>query len=145
MTEPSIILRKIWADEDDDFFEINMTVKSPYCSAEINFYLDNEELKELEKGLIAFSHFKQKEFTWITGSEVRNVTHFINVRFFFHLNRGHVGIEFILDNKLDIPEHIRSQFYVTTELASLDDFIKQLQKLIKKETDMVEGIIYTEV
>lgn len=145
MLEPNIKLRKIWADYNDDFFELNMTVKSPYCSAEINFYMDNEELKELESGLVSFSNFEQKEFIWVMGSDIENVTHYVYLRFFFHDKRGHVGIEFTLDNKLSIPDHMRSHFFVTTELASLDDFIKDLHKLIEKETDILEGITYTAV
>jgi hypothetical protein len=80
-------------------------------------------------------------FTWTSGNDIENVTHFLSLRFFQHNDRGHIGIEIIADNKMEQPYHMRSNFFIITELNQLDDFVKKLISLINEETIELESII----
>jgi hypothetical protein len=134
-----IELTKIW--EDVDFFEINMQTRSPSCDTVINFYTTNEELEELRKGITTLK--SDSDFVWTSGEDTGNVTHYVFLRFFFCSKRGHVAIEVIIDNKLDSPYRLRANFYIITELGSLDEFANQLNKFIKGITHSVNGVIYS--
>lgn len=136
-----IELKKIW--EDVDFFEINMLTRSPSCDTNINFYTTNEELEELRKGITELK--SDSDFVWTSGEDTGNVTHYVYLRFFYCSNRGHVAIEILIDNKMDSPYHVRANFFIITELGSLDDFANQLDKLIKGTTNSVQGVIYSQM
>ncbi|QSX18453.1 hypothetical protein [Priestia megaterium] len=139
MPEPKVKFKKIW--EDEDLIELNMAVDSPYCYANINFYTTNEELEELRGDLISFSNFKYKECEWVKGEDTENAVCYIRLRFFHFDNQGHVGIEFLLDNKLEIPDMMRLNFHLMTELNQIDDFIYKLHDLIKMKTNQIESIL----
>lgn len=141
MIRACLELRKIW--EEGDFFEINMLARSPFCQVNINFYTTNEELEGLKRGLAALTN--EEEFVWTSGADTDNVTHYIYFRFFICSKRGHVAIEILTDNKLSSLYNARTNFYVITEIGSLDDFTNQLDKLIKGTEDSVQGIIYSEM
>lgn len=139
MPEPSIRLAKMW--EDVDFFELQMEIKGLNCMIYIDIYTSNEDLEELRQGIINFSNSKGNEFIWTSGNDIENVTHFLSIRFFIHNNRGHIGIEIIADNKMEKPYHMRSNFFIITELNQLDDFAKKLERLINEDTIELESII----
>jgi hypothetical protein len=139
MPEPSIRLKKIW--EDVDFYEVKMEFKGNDCNVYIDFYTTNEELEELRKGIIDFSHSKTNEFIWTSGNDTENVSHFLSIRFFKHNNRGNIGLEIIADNKNEKPYYMRSNFFIITELNQVDDFVKKLKKLIDEEIIELESII----
>ncbi|MBU8688604.1 hypothetical protein KM918_14855 [Priestia megaterium] len=133
-----IKLRKVW--EDETLLELNMIVTSHHCKVNIHFYTTIEDLKELKDNLTLFSNLKQKEYQWIQGEDTDNAAHYVQVRFFHFNNQGHIGVEFVLDNKLDIPDRTRMNFYLVTELNQIDDFIYKLEGLIKGITDNLESI-----
>ncbi|WP_247103327.1 hypothetical protein [Halalkalibacter sp. APA_J-10(15)] len=65
----------------------------------MEIYLDNGQLEDLKNGIESFAtQLGKNEFTWITGHESENTTHFLSMRFFLHDKRGIVGIEFKVDN-----------------------------------------------
>ncbi|MBY6035779.1 hypothetical protein KUV80_03910 [Fictibacillus nanhaiensis] len=141
MPEPSIRMTKIW--EDVDFYEIRMEFEGNYCSVLIDFYTTNEDLEEFRQGIENFSNLNMTEFKWTSGNDIENVTHFLSLRFFKHNDRGHIGIEIIADNKMEKPYHMRSNFFIITELNQLDDFVKKLKSLINEEIIELESIIPT--
>lgn len=79
------------------------------------------------------------EFTWVSGNDIEKVTHFLSMRLFKHSNRGHIGIEIVADNKMEEPYHMRSKFFIITELNQLDDFVSKLQRLINEEIMELES------
>ncbi|WP_258535562.1 hypothetical protein [Bacillus sp. 03113] len=139
MAETSFRLKKIWTDID--FFEVNLKLIAKNGSVSIDFYLDNHLLEELRQGLVTFvNQFGKNEFTWITGDVKENETHYLSMRFFLHDKRGVVGIEVHVDNKLELPDHIHSHFYLLTEFSQLDDLARKLEKLIKEEVTDIESL-----
>ena len=138
MSEYRVKLKKVW--EDETLLELNMIVTSPHCKVNIHFHTTIEDLKELKDNLILFSNLKRKEYQWIQGEDNERAAHYVQVRFFHFNNQGHIGVEFVLDNKLDIPDRTRMNFYLVTELNQIDDFIYKLEGLIKGITDNLESI-----
>jgi len=138
MSEHRVKLKKVW--EDESLLELNMIVTSPYCKVNIHFYTTIEDLKELKDNLTLFSNLKRKEYQWIHGEDNESAAQYVQVRFFHFNNQGHIGVEFVLDNKLDIPDKIRVNFYLITELNQIDDFVYKLEELIKGITDNLESI-----
>ncbi|AWD68619.1 MULTISPECIES: hypothetical protein [Priestia] len=138
MSEYKVKLKKTW--EDETLLELNMIVTSPHCKANIYFHTTIEDLKQLKDNLILFSNLKRKEYQWIQGEDKESAAHYVQVRFFHFNNQGHIGVEFVLDNKLDIPDRTRVNFYLVTELNQIDDFIYKLEGLIKGITDSLESI-----
>jgi len=138
MSDYRVKLKKIW--EDETLLELNMIVTSPHCKVNIHFHTTIEDLKELKDNLILFSNLKRKEYQWIQGEDNERAAHYVQVRFFHFNNHGHIGVEFVLDNKLDIPDKTRVNFYLITELNQIDDFVYKLEGLIKGITDNLESI-----
>ena len=138
MSEYRVKLKKVW--EDENLLELNMVVTSPYCKVNTHFYTTIEDLKELKDNLILFSNLKRKEYQWIQGEDNESAAQYVQVRFFHFNNQGHIGVEFALDNKLDIPDKTRVNFYLITELNQIDDFVYKLEGLIKGITDSLESL-----
>ncbi|WP_335871146.1 hypothetical protein [Bacillus sp. 2205SS5-2] len=141
MPEPSVKIQKIWIDDDDSFFELNLDFCTGHCSVNIDIYTDNEELEELRKGVIDFASFKQEEFIWVTGEEADNVSHFLSMRFFLYGNRGYVGVEVTADNKNTSPYSVRATFFLVTVISQIDDFTRKLGSFIKGEIFELESLI----
>jgi hypothetical protein len=140
MPEQRFRMNKIWTDVD--FFEVNLCLFGNDCNVNIDIYLDNGQLEELKKGIEDFAkQLGKKEFTWTTGHETENTSHFLSMRFFLHEKRGIVGIEFKVDNKFEPPYSMRSNFYLLTEINQVDDLTRKLGKFIKEEINELESLI----
>jgi len=139
MTEPSIRIKKIW--EDVDFFEVNVEFKGISCTATLDIYTSNDDLEDLRQGIKRFSNFHQDEFTWVSGIDNGNTTHFLSLRFFLHNKMGTVGIEVTADNKAEKPYWMRSNFFILTELGQIDDFEKKIEQLIQEDITGFKSVI----
>jgi len=139
MVRSSVKLSRIW--EDVEFFELRTEFIGLACQSYIDIYTTNEELKELKEGINNFSKFTENEFIWMSGTDDKDVSHFLLMRFFKLNNRGYVGIEILADNKEEKPYHMRSNFSITTQISQLDDFTAKLEKLINEEISELESII----
>lgn len=53
MSEPRFKMKKIWTDVD--FFEVNLELIGNDCRVNIDIYLDNGHLEELQEGIINFA------------------------------------------------------------------------------------------
>ncbi|MEA3319489.1 MAG: hypothetical protein U9Q88_05635 [Bacillota bacterium] len=140
MSEPRFKMKKIWSDVD--FFEVNLSLSGNGCNVDMDLYLNNGDLEGLRNGIVNFGNqLGNSEFTWITGNGTENTSHFLTMRFFLHDKRGIVGIEFKVDNKLEPPYNMQSNFYILTEINQLDDFIRKLEKFISDEIHELESLI----
>jgi hypothetical protein len=138
--EPRFKMKKIWTDVD--FFEVNLSLYGSDCNVDMNIYLDNGHLEELRSGIENFANqLGKNEFTWITGHETENTTHFLSLRFFLHDKRGIVGIEIKVDNKLEPPYSMLSNFYILTEINQVDDLARKLGEFIRDEMIELESLI----
>lgn len=59
--------------------------------------------------------------------------------------RGHIAIGISSDNKLEAPYNVKTNFFLITELGSVDEFVAQLDELIQGTSKKAGGIIYTSV
>lgn len=137
MAEPSFKLRKIWTDVD--FFEVRLEFYTNEIYLSQDIYTSNEALDELRLGIINFAdQLGRNEFVWTSGHDM--ATHYLSLRFFLQDKRGIVGIEVNLDNNLEPPYSLHSNFYLITELNQLDDLSRKLQRLIREEINELEGL-----
>lgn len=140
MADPRLRMKKMWTDVD--FYEVNLCLQGNDCNIDMDIYLDNGHLEDLKKGLENFtSQLGKNEFTWITGHQTENTTHFLSMRFFLNDKRGIVGIEVKVDNKLTPPYSMISNFYILTEINQLDDFTRKLGKFINEDIIELESLI----
>lgn len=139
LPEPRFRMKKIWTDTD--FFEVTLSLFGNNCTVELDLYLDNAQLEELQNGVYIFANqLGKNEFTWVTGDESDKTMPFLSMRFFLHDRRGVVGIEFDVDNRLEVPDAMQSTFFILTEMNQVDDFIRQLDKFVKEEISVLESI-----
>lgn len=143
MSQNRVKLKKIW--EDETLLELNMSITSPYCCTTIDFYTTIQDLKEFKDNLCLFSGLKQKSYRWVQGEDTEKAAQYVELNFFHFNNQGHIGIEFLCDNKLEMPYKARLNFYIITELNQIDDFIYKLEGLIKGTTDNIEGILDVQI
>lgn len=141
LSDAQFLMKKIWTDVD--FFEVSLQLYSSNCNVELEIYLDNEQLEDLKKSIKCFlNHLGRNDFTWITGHESENTTHFLSMRFFLHDRRGIVGIELNVDNKLEPPYSMRSNFYILTEINQVDNLVRKLGKFIRNEITEFASLRY---
>jgi hypothetical protein len=138
MSISCVRMKKNW--EDVDFFELQIELLGLGCKVNIDIYTSNDDLEELRKGIERFIISPNVPFAWISGADNKNVTHYINFKFFLHHLRGYVGVEVIVDNNKAKPYNMRSNFFIITEIGQLDDFSNKLEKFIKGETYEIEGL-----
>lgn len=132
-------MKKIWSD--NDLFEVAMRFFSKNCHVKLELYLDNAQLEELKNGIRIFANkLGNNTFTWITGEEHGNTTHFLSMRYFLYDRRGIVGIEIQMDNKLEPPHKINANFYILTEVHQIDILINKLDLFIKGEINKFESL-----
>jgi hypothetical protein len=63
------------------FFEVNLSLYGSDCNVDMDIYLDNGHLEDLKSGIENFANqLGKNEFTWITGHETENTTHFLLTR-----------------------------------------------------------------
>ncbi|MFK3938962.1 hypothetical protein ACI2JA_15790 [Alkalihalobacillus sp. NPDC078783] len=141
MSNPSIRIKKIW--EDETLIECRLEFFTTSSKVSLDVYTTIADLEELRQGIIHFNPVAGAEWIWTSGENTDETTHYLSVRFFNHTNRGHVGLEIILDNKQDVPESLYSHFYILTELNQLDDFALKLKLLINKDVSEIEGLLPT--
>lgn len=140
MPEPRFKMKKIWTDVD--FFEVNLKLCGNDCNINIDIYIDNGHLEKLKNGIENFTvQLGKNEFSWKTGHETENTSHFLSMRFFLYDIRGIVGIEFKVDNKLAPPYTMRSNFYILAEISQVDDLSSKIGKFIKGETVEIESLV----
>lgn len=141
MLEPRFRMKKIWTD-DVDFFEVNLYIYGEDCNINMDVYLTNGDLEDLKSGIEKFANqLGKNEFTWTTGHETKNTSHFLSMRFFLHDKRGIVGIEFKVDNKFEPPYSMRSNFYLLTEINQVDDLTRKLAQFIEEGIIELESLI----
>lgn len=131
MNKTAIALTKIW--EDPMALELKLDVHSATFSASIDFYTSYEDLQELADNLSDFLA-KGKSYSWIQGEDVA----YVKLRFFKYDNLGHIGIEFLLDNRLDIPEKMTANFFILAEIGQLDFFVAKIAGLAKGKESGIE-------
>ncbi|WYP25440.1 hypothetical protein NSQ54_14085 [Alkalihalobacillus sp. FSL W8-0930] len=141
MSNPSIRIKKIW--EDETLIECHLEFLTTSSKVSLDVYTTNADLEELRQGIIHFNPGAGAEWIWTSGENTDDATHYLSVRFFNHTNRGHIGLEIILDNKQDVPAFLYSHFYILTELNQLDDFAWKLKQLINEEVSEIEGLMPT--
>ncbi|MBM7702888.1 hypothetical protein [Metabacillus iocasae] len=138
MADSRMSIEKRWKDRD--FFEVHLRVRSDSCQACIDFYTTNEELEKLRNGMQDVANVKRQEFVWISGEDREQVTHYLKLRLFMYDRRGIIGIEVVMDNKLESPFGMRAAFGLQAEIGQIDDFTQKLAYFIQEKVDVIEAL-----
>ncbi|GAF63446.1 hypothetical protein BTS2_0337 [Bacillus sp. TS-2] len=126
--ESLFALKKTW--EDERFFEANFNIVGQNSSIIMDSYLDESEISKLIDGVKDFiESFGKEEFIWTL--EFTEDTPLLSLRFFLQNKVGVIGIEVRADNKLEVPEKLQANFYLTTEFNRLDVFVSKLASFQK--------------
>ncbi|KYG29535.1 hypothetical protein [Alkalihalobacillus trypoxylicola] len=126
--ESLFALKKTW--EDERFFEANFNIVGQNSSIIMDSYLDESEISKLIDGVKDFiESFGKEEFIW--RLEFTEDTPLLSLRFFLQNKVGVIGIEVSADNKLEVPEKLQANFYLTTEFDRLDVFVSKLASFQK--------------
>jgi len=141
-----IAFKKIWQDETEDLFELQMIASSRLICACSSAYAGQATIDELMSGLDRFINGKTNEFLWESGSRggAAGLGPLFQSLRFFHKNKlGHILIEVYMElSDGGNPSEHNCCFYVETELGLLEAFYKKLHLL--KESDIDIKIILNE-
>jgi len=134
------MIRKIWQDEIEDLFTIQMVACSNVIWAQASSYSQNIMIDELLSKLEGFINGKVDEVLWENGKKggVANFwSSYLSLKFFHKNKLGHVRAEVYmeLDDGGEFSEH-NCCFYVETELGLLEKFYKKLPLLKTPELDI---------
>ena len=135
-----IALRKIWQDEIEDLFELQMSAGSRLICAHSSAYAGNGAIDELVDGLNRFISGKTDEFLWKNGNRggMASLGPLFHSLKFFHKNKlGDVLIEVYMElADGGKPSEHNCCFYVETELGLLEKFYKKLYLLKEPNLDV---------
>ncbi|MCA0972215.1 DUF5959 family protein [Halobacillus litoralis] len=134
MSEYALHMKKVW--EDDDFFEVNLSLASPHCEVNLDLYLDDESLSNWKDQLGAFTA-AHEAFRWTAGLRTDEVM----LTFFLKEKRGIVGVKVEVDNQLEPPSLVQSTFFIVTEMNQLDDLSVKLEAFVQGKIDRFEALI----
>jgi len=139
-----IMIRKIWQDEVDDLFSIQMVACSNVIWAQTSSYSGNIAIDDLLSKLNDFINGKVDEVLWENGEKGDETTTFLSLKFFHKNKLEHVRVEVYmeLDDGGEFSEH-SCCFYVETERGLLEKFYKNLHLL--KEPDLGIEIVLNEM
>ncbi|MCL2842472.1 MAG: hypothetical protein FWE28_03260 [Oscillospiraceae bacterium] len=143
--QSDIVFKKIWQDETEDLFELQMIASSRLIYARSSAYAGSATIDELVNGLDRFISGKTDTFLWEHGSR-GGVAGFglLSLKFFPKNKWGHILVEVYME--LDdggTPGEHNCCFYVETELGLLEKFCKRLYLL--KEPDLNVEIMLNEL
>lgn len=135
-----IRIERIWSDENN--IEVEFSASSVNIFSQINFFTDKNKLLELREKLIKFPWVENKTIEWIEGSTEENGYAYFYFRVFIIDRAGHVAIEIKMDNKCKEPYTLQSHFYIQTEIASINELGKNIDKLLLEDGSSIEGISF---
>ena len=135
-----INIKRIWLDET--MIELEFSANSANIYSQLNFYVTESELLELKEKLMRFPIGKNNSIEWIVGSIEENTYVYFSFRAFIINKQGHVAIEIKMDNKLKQPYTLYSHFYIPTEIASINEFGKNIDNLLAEDCASIQGIAF---
>ncbi len=135
-----ININRIWSDEI--MIELEFSANSANIYSQLNFYVTENELLELKEKLTRFPNGKNNSIEWVVGSNEENTDVYFSFRVFIINKQGHVAIEIEMDNKLKQPYTLYSHFYIPTEIASINEFGKNIDNLLTEDCASVQGIAF---
>ncbi len=135
-----INIKRIWSDET--MIELEFSANSANIYSQLNFYVTESELLELKEKLMRFPIGKNNSIEWIVGSIEENTYVYFSFRVFIINKQGHVAIEIKMDNKLKQPYTLYSHFYIPTEIASINEFGKNIDNLLTEDCASIQGIAF---
>ena len=121
---------KIWQDDAEPFFQLEITACSEIITAKSCIYSTNDMIDELEKKLQLFISNNEPEVFWQLGEKGDATTPSVSLKFFRASSSGRICVEVYmeLDDGGKYSEH-NCCFYVKTELGLLEKFYNRLPKL----------------
>ena len=125
-----IKIKKIWQDEIEDFFSIQMVARSKVIWAQAHVYATSETIDDLLNKLNGFISSNAGEALWENGVTVGETPVPLSLKFLRKDKLGHVLVEVYmeLDDGRTLGGH-NCCFYVETDLGLLEKFHKRLHLL----------------
>ena len=91
-----------------------------------DFYTYPQDLEALGLGFCKFPQNVKDEVRFKLGNRTGNWAYFILVRAFLYDSVGHAAIELAISNNAIPPYLAQTNFFICTEVASINNFGKQL-------------------
>lgn len=126
--------------EDDQHHRVTFTLTNGTICSSLDVYLYSVDLRDLQNGLKEFYLNNNSEFIWQLGTEDTDITYQLYFRFFYFGKRGQIVIEVRMASHLPDPWGYTTRYYIGTELESINDFVKDMEKLFEDETVEITGI-----
>lgn len=140
MSEPCISIKRIWSDMN--CIELELMAQNADIKAKIKFYVSDEQISDLSKGLSMFPGKIDDIFEWEVGSKENNSSYYVRLKLFIYDKKGHAAIETEIVEKPSNRFGQSSKFYITTEIESINVFGRNVKRLLEEDNVIVEGIYY---
>lgn len=141
MSSSCIKMERLWSDVH--CIELKITARCIDIQSALNIYLGEDYLKDLKNKLVSFPTDKEDIIEWEIGSKKGNSSGYFRFKAFIYDELGHVAIEVEMDNMCKSPYSLKSHFYILTEISSLNDFGRKIDKLLIDDGAVIEGIIHS--
>ncbi len=125
MIKQSIEIEAIYVDDEEVKFRVSANSKSASSSIEIFGYIDT--FMEFGSQLSKFPSSSKDEVKYELGHEVENWAYYLLLRVFCYKPTGATAIEVRMNNKKEVPELVKSTFYLLSIPASINRLGQSLE------------------
>ena len=115
---------------DSSEWHVQINASNGSFSGVQDFYTYPEDLEALGLGFCKFPQNIQDEVRFELGNRTGNWAYFILVRAFLYDSVGHAAIEFSISNNAIPPYLAQTNFFICTEVASINNLAKKLMEWI---------------
>ncbi len=110
--------------EDETTFEINFV--SGGVTSYLKFYGYSDTFKEFANSLILFPQLITDTVSFQVGENDIKWAYYLLMKIFCYERNGHTAIQIILDNHQQSPDTIKTEFYIKTVPAAINNLGKLL-------------------
>jgi hypothetical protein len=126
---PYIEIKRIWTDSDE-MLQLEVTASNDEQVSHQDFYVYPDELTDFGEQLQAFPKSQTDVVSLEYGEDPKFYCYFL-LRAIILDSVGHAAIEIKIDNRLEPPVKASSNFFMPSEVASINSFGKNLSGWVK--------------
>ena len=113
-------------DQYDDEVKYQITFTNEFASSFFEFYGYSDTFQEFATGLIKFPKSITDIVLFEAGGNNKKWAYYMQLNVFCYEKNGHTAIQIIIDNHRQSPDTIKTEFYIKTVPASINNLGKQL-------------------